>query len=137
MPELQSNYSEFFTVDESYYPEINPDSIKGDIDGWMKTWPHPTFIELLEKTERMLAREARGKKHASGCKVLLAQVSLELSGQLRNCSAAPKKSLMIILMNFLHCERKLICAKSFWHTSREKSSPPFAIALVTLAIPVN
>ena len=62
MPELQSNYSEFFTVDESYYPEINPDSIKGDIDGWMKTWPHPTFIELLEKTERMLAREARGKK---------------------------------------------------------------------------
>lgn len=63
MPELQSNYSEFFTVDESYYPEINPDSIKGDIDGWMKTWPHPTFIELLEKTERMLAREARGKKH--------------------------------------------------------------------------
>ena len=63
MPELHSNYSEFFTVDESYYPEINPDSIKGDIDGWMKTWPHPTFIELLEKTERMLAREARGKKH--------------------------------------------------------------------------
>lgn len=63
MPELQSNYSEFFTVDEGYYPEINPDSIKGDIDGWMKTWPHPTFIELLEKTERMLAREARGKKH--------------------------------------------------------------------------
>lgn len=37
MPELQSNYSEFFTVDESYYPEINPDSIKADIDGWMKT----------------------------------------------------------------------------------------------------
>lgn len=37
MPELQSNYSEFFTVDEGYYPEINPDSIKGDIDGWMKT----------------------------------------------------------------------------------------------------
>lgn len=63
MSELQSNYSEFFTVDEGYYPEINPDSIKGDIDGWMKTWPHPTFIELLEKTERMLAREARGKKH--------------------------------------------------------------------------
>lgn len=63
MHESQSNYSEFFTVDESYYPEINPDSIKGDADGWMKTWPHPTFIELLEKTERMLAREARGKKH--------------------------------------------------------------------------
>lgn len=39
MPELQNNYSEFFTVDEGYYPEINPDSIKGDIDGWMKTWP--------------------------------------------------------------------------------------------------
>ena len=63
MPELQTNYSEFFTVDERYYPEINPDSIKEDRDGWMKTWPHPTFIELLEKTERMLAREARGKKH--------------------------------------------------------------------------
>ena len=63
MPEQQCNYSEFFTVDESYSPEINPDSIKGDLDGWMKTWPHSTFIELLEKTERMLAREARGKKH--------------------------------------------------------------------------
>lgn len=42
MPELQSNYSEFFTVDEGYYPEITPDSIKGDVDGWMKTWPHGT-----------------------------------------------------------------------------------------------
>lgn len=63
MPEELRKYSEFFTVDESYYPEITPDSIKGDKDGWMKTWPHPKFIELLEKTERMLAREARGKKH--------------------------------------------------------------------------
>ena len=63
MPEELRKYSEFFTVDEGYYPEINPDSIKGDRDGWMKTWPHPTFIDLLKKTERMLAREARGKKH--------------------------------------------------------------------------
>lgn len=64
MPEQhQTHYSEFFTVDEGYYPEINPDSIRSNPDGWTKTWPHPTFIELLEKTERMLAREARGKKH--------------------------------------------------------------------------
>lgn len=63
MPDAVRNYNEFFTVDEGYYPEINPDSIKGDLNGWMKTWPHPTFVELLEKTERMLAREARGKKH--------------------------------------------------------------------------
>lgn len=63
MPSELKKYSEFFTVDEGYYPEINPDSIKDDANGWMKTWPHPTFIELLEKTERMLAREARGKRH--------------------------------------------------------------------------
>lgn len=63
MPEQQRKYIDFFTVNESYYPEINPDSVKGDQNGWMKTWPHQTFIELLEKTERMLAREARGKKH--------------------------------------------------------------------------
>ena len=37
MPEELRKYSEFFTVDEGYYPEINPDSIKGDRDGWMKT----------------------------------------------------------------------------------------------------
>ncbi len=63
MPEELSKYSEFFAVDKSYNPEINPSSIKEDVDGWLHTWPHPTFIELLEKTERMLAREARGKRH--------------------------------------------------------------------------
>ena len=63
MPEDLRKYSEFFAVDESYYPEITPNSIREDTEGWMHTWPHPTFVDLLDKTERMLAREARGKKH--------------------------------------------------------------------------
>lgn len=63
MSDELKKYNEFFAVDESYYPEITPNSIKEDAEGWMHTWPHPTFVELLEKTERMLSREARGKKH--------------------------------------------------------------------------
>lgn len=85
MPSELKKYSEFFTVDEGYYPEINPDSIKDDTNGWMKTWPHPTFIELLEKTERMLAREAREKGIAFGCRGRLEQANLVLFGQLENC----------------------------------------------------
>lgn len=63
MPEELRKYNDFFAVDESYCPEITPNSIKEDAEGWMHTWPHTTFVELLEKTERMLAREARGKRH--------------------------------------------------------------------------
>ena len=56
-------YSEYFFIDPTYYPEINPDSVKDPKNQWQSTYPHKTFIELLEAAERMLARETGRDKH--------------------------------------------------------------------------
>ena len=56
-------YSEYFSIDPTYYPEINPDSVKDPSNQWQSTYPHKTFIELLEAAERMLARETGRDKH--------------------------------------------------------------------------
>jgi hypothetical protein len=56
-------YSEYFEINQNYYPEINPDSVKDPENKWQFTYPHKTFIELLEAAERMLAREAGKDKH--------------------------------------------------------------------------
>lgn len=56
-------YSEYFEINQNYYPEINPDSIKDPENKWQFTYPHKTFVELLEDTERMLARETGKDKH--------------------------------------------------------------------------
>lgn len=57
-----SKYSEYFYVDEGYYPEINPNSIKDPENKWTNTFPHPTFVKLLDATERMLAAEDKTVK---------------------------------------------------------------------------
>lgn len=57
-------YSEFFSVNKGYYPEINPDSVKDPENRWQDTYPHKSFIKLLRAVERMLARETSGKKHS-------------------------------------------------------------------------
>lgn len=57
------NYSEYFYIDPTYYPEINPDSVKDPENRWQTTYPHKTFVELLEASERMLARETGQDKH--------------------------------------------------------------------------
>ena len=50
-------YSDYLKV-EDFPAEINPDSIKAmKADWWIKTYPHPTFIDLLDKTEKMLSRK--------------------------------------------------------------------------------
>lgn len=56
-------YCEYFYIDPNYYPEINPDSVKDPENRWQTTYPHKTFIELLEAAERMLARETGRDKH--------------------------------------------------------------------------
>lgn len=56
-------YCDYFHIDPSYYPEINPDSVKDPENHWQTTYPHKTFIELLEAMERMLARETGRDKH--------------------------------------------------------------------------
>lgn len=57
-------YSEFFSVNKGYYPEINPDSVKDPENRWQDTYPHKSFVKLLNAVERMLARETSGKKHS-------------------------------------------------------------------------
>lgn len=57
-------YSEYFMIDEGYYPEINPNSVKDPKNDWRKTFPHPSFVNFLKKLEMMLARETSGKKHS-------------------------------------------------------------------------
>ena len=56
-------YSEYFEINQNYYPEINPESIKDPENRWQYTYPHKTFVDLLEDTERMLARETGKDKH--------------------------------------------------------------------------
>ncbi len=56
-----NKYSEYFDIDQEYFPEINESSIKAGID-WQKTFPHKTFVDLLKATERMLARATNSDK---------------------------------------------------------------------------
>lgn len=57
-----NKYSEYFDIDEGYWPEINPSSIKDPSNKWEKTFPHKTFVDLLKATERMLARGTNSDK---------------------------------------------------------------------------
>ena len=57
-----NKYSEYFEIDDGYYPEINPSSIKDPNNKWEKTFPHKTFIDLLKAAERMLARGTNSDK---------------------------------------------------------------------------
>jgi len=56
-----NKYSEYFDIDQEYFPEINLSSIKAGVD-WQKTFPHKTFVDLLKATERMLARATNSDK---------------------------------------------------------------------------
>ena len=56
-----NKYSEYFDIDQEYFPEINESSIKAGVD-WQKTFPHKTFVDLLKATERMLARATNTDK---------------------------------------------------------------------------
>ena len=53
-------YKDYFEIDKAYYPEVNEHN-KNNVD-WRKTYPHETFVELLDKTERMLARGLESDK---------------------------------------------------------------------------
>ncbi len=46
-------YCEYFNVDEAYFPCIDESAINAGVD-WSATYPHETFIELLNSTEKML-----------------------------------------------------------------------------------
>ena len=58
-----NNYSDFFQI-EYFHPEISPSSIRADKDGWRRTYPHKTFVALLKRAERMLARTSPNDRHS-------------------------------------------------------------------------
>ena len=47
---MDSKYREYFDIDEEYFSQISDSSIKKDPDLWRKTYPHQTFIEMLNST---------------------------------------------------------------------------------------
>lgn len=51
-----NKYSEYFEIDEGYYPEINESSIKDPKNKWQSTFPHKDIVALLKSVERVLSR---------------------------------------------------------------------------------
>ena len=53
MSSLQKKYSDYFKVDETYFPQVTIDSIKqGEIQDpkfWTRTYPHEKFIDILKR----------------------------------------------------------------------------------------
>lgn len=53
MPVQNLKYCEYFNVDEKYFPCIDESAINSGA-AWDTTYPHKTFIDLLNLTEKML-----------------------------------------------------------------------------------
>lgn len=53
MPVQSLKYCEYFDVDEKYFPCIDESAINSGAV-WDNTYPHQTFIDLLNRTEKML-----------------------------------------------------------------------------------
>lgn len=53
---MSNKYREYFDIDPMYFPQITDSSIAEDPHCWKRTYPHPTFIEMLKGFERCLAR---------------------------------------------------------------------------------
>ena len=51
--DMSLKYKDYFEIDEEYFPCIDEAAINKGVD-WKSTYPHSTFIELLDKTEKML-----------------------------------------------------------------------------------
>ena len=55
-----NKYREYFDIDDEYFPQINDSTIAAaKPDFWTHTYPHYTFIELLNNMERVLARQEK------------------------------------------------------------------------------
>lgn len=52
---MADKYIEYFNIDKDFFRCIDYEAICKSPQLWKKTYPHPTFIDLLKKTERMLA----------------------------------------------------------------------------------
>lgn len=55
-----NKYREYFDIDEEYFPQVNDSAIAAaSSDFWSCTYPHYTFIEMLNSMERILARQEK------------------------------------------------------------------------------
>jgi hypothetical protein len=55
-----NKYREYFDIDEEYFPQVNDSAIAAaSPDFWTRTYPHHTFIEMLNNMERVLARQEK------------------------------------------------------------------------------
>ena len=54
MAAKEMKYCEYFDVNEKYFPCIDESAINNGAT-WDTTYPHETFIELLNNTEKMLS----------------------------------------------------------------------------------
>lgn len=55
-----NKYREYFDIDERYFPCIDAAAIDAGAP-WENTYPHSTFIDMLNEMERALARQNNGK----------------------------------------------------------------------------
>lgn len=57
---MTNKYREYFDIDEEYFPQVNDSAIAAaSPDFWTRTYPHYTFIEMLNSMERVLARQEK------------------------------------------------------------------------------
>ena len=57
---VNNKYREYFDIDEEYFPQVNDSAIAAaSSDFWTRTYPHHTFIEMLNSMERILARQEK------------------------------------------------------------------------------
>lgn len=55
-----NKYREYFDIDEEYFPQVNDSAIAAaSPDFWTHTYPHSTFIDMLNSMERVLARQEK------------------------------------------------------------------------------
>lgn len=55
-----NKYREYFDIDEEYFPQVNDSAIAAaSPDFWTRTYPHDTFIEMLNYMERVMARQEK------------------------------------------------------------------------------
>lgn len=57
---MTNKYREYFDIDEEYFPQVNDSAIAAaSPDFWTRTYPHYTFVEMLNNMERVLARQEK------------------------------------------------------------------------------
>jgi hypothetical protein len=52
---MANKYADYFNIDKDFFKCIDQEAIRKSPELWKKTYPHPTFVELLKNAERMLA----------------------------------------------------------------------------------